>query len=905
MTRDDSGPAGSLRARAEAIVRERTGGHERGSLELELDVCRVELEIQSDELHRRGQYADRLLNIAPVIILSLDASGRIEHYNRFMEELSGVALEEARGESWFETFVPAADHGAARAAFARSVRGREPVRAAGRIATRDGDERVIRWNGTALEDRDGEISAMLYVGVDVTEAVQHQREIRAERERNRAIFETALDAIIAIDESGVIEDFNPSAARMFGCAADEAIGRNIDALIPGGLREDLRTDRPEAIGEGRQLEGRREDGSPFPLHVSIAEAQVEDRRTYCAFIRDLTGSKESEARLRQAHKLEAIGTLASGVAHDFNNLLMGVSGCADVALGRLEPDSEARVFIEEIRLSARSGAAITKQLLAFTRKNELETTVFKLNEVIERSEGMLRRLLGEDIEIRLGLHATDSRIRADVGQIEQILMNLTVNARDAMAASATGGTLSIETDEATSGGENYVVLRIADTGAGMSEATLERVFDPFFSTKDADSGTGLGLSVVYGIITRAGGTIRVDSELGRGTTFEVLLPRASARITEDQIPALVALTSNPTRDTIVLVAEDDPTVRLAIRHYLETAGYRVLEATTGNEAIERIDGAPGAIDLLLTDMVLPNRGGASIARRLVEVTPDARVLYMSAHSLEWLVEQGRLQPGVKLLQKPFGQAELLAEIERALARPGRQRSGTVLLVDDDAAVRRSLGAGLDELGYEVLLAADAREALKLGLLHSRAIDALVVDVVLPGRMGVAVARELGGAIPGLVVVYLSGYSRSSALQRDLVDPRCPFVAKPATAAQLDQLIRRGAPSVLLVEDNNSARLALAEFLSDAGLAVTAARTGAEALDKLDAGPFDVLLVDYSLPDTRGDHLACQVREALPDVPVVYLSGRAGLELEPAGPCFVKPFDLELLTAAVLDLVTTR
>ena len=497
--------------------------------------------------------------------------------------------------------------------------------------------------------------------------------------RLRAIVDTAEDGIIAINEDGIIEVINRSAEELFGYSAMELLGKHVDTICPCPKATQIYLRPVESQGADkngtrltREVEGRRKDGTTFPLRCTANKVRLDSNNASCIFVRDLTRERNLEEQLRQAQKMEAVGTLASGVAHDFNNLLMGVGGCANIALDLLDETHPVRAYLEEIRNSANSGAEITKQLLAFSTRRETAPTVLDLNALVTDGDAMLRHVLREDIDLVIALGATNAYIRADPAQMEQVLMNLCINARDAMPQ---GGQLRIETreikpDESIDpaldrSGEVCIALTVSDTGDGMSEETRSRVFEPFFTTKEKGKGTGLGLATVYGVVQQAGGHITVQSRKGEGTTFEILLPQTERAATADVRESESGVESSG--ETILLV-EDERLVRMATRHYLEQCGYHVLEASSGLEAIEKCRGHTGSIDLLLTDMVLPAMGGVQVAAAIKGLRPEAAVLYMSAHSDEWLAEQKRLEKGTPVLQKPFEKDVLRASVRAALDR---------------------------------------------------------------------------------------------------------------------------------------------------------------------------------------------------------------------------------------------
>jgi signal transduction histidine kinase/ActR/RegA family two-component response regulator len=400
--------------------------------------------------------------------------------------------------------------------------------------------------------------------------------------------------------------------------------------------------------------------------------EIDERRHTEAALRD------SEQRLVHSQKMEAIGRLAGGIAHDFNNLLTAILGYADLLRDRLEHDPAGRQSAELIRKAGEQAAALTRQLLAFSRKQILQPRVFDLHVMVTEMHKLLERVIGEHIRLERALGAGRSRIRADPGQIEQVIMNLCVNARDAMPR---GGTLRITTEncKVTSLGElgdgsegsltpgDYVVLAVADTGVGMDDATAARIFDPFFTTKGPGKGTGLGLATVYGIVQQTGGTIRVETAPDFGTVFRVYLPVENAPV--DPIPeAPVRLAPSRHNETVVVV-EDDPIVREFVCTVLSERGYEVLCAPTGAEAIEMISRRSGPIDLVVTDVVMPVMSGQDLVRRLATLLPNTKVLYVSGYSDNEISDQGVLDPRIELLQKPFSPEELLRKVQEVLSSP--------------------------------------------------------------------------------------------------------------------------------------------------------------------------------------------------------------------------------------------
>jgi len=493
-----------------------------------------------------------------------------------------------------------------------------------------------------------------------------------------AIVESSEEAIVCADPDGVILAWNPAAERLFGWSAAEAVGRSNFRLVvpPDRLAESL--DRVGRIRLGERLAPLetvrlRKCGEPVRVSVTVSAVRVAGRVVgLAAMYRDDTERGRLEEQLRQAQKLEAVGRLAGGVAHDFNNLLTIISGYSELMLASLAAGDQNRSLVKEIYDAGERAAQLTRQLLTFSRKQVVEARLIDLNEVVAKAEKMLRRLIGEDVRLVAKLGAGLRRVKADPGQVEQVIVNLAVNARDAMP---TGGLLAIETadadlDEADAARRagvppgRYVRMAVSDTGRGMTDEVLARAFEPFFTTKGADKGTGLGLATVFGIVKQSGGHVCLTSEVGRGTTFRVYLPAV-----EDAAgPPLVGSQATvPTGTETVLLAEDDARVRDMARAALRSFGYAVLEARDGEEAVRVAAAYPGPIDLLITDVVMPGMGGRQVAEELARRRPGLRVLYVSGYTDDAVIRHGVLHAETAFLQKPFTMAALANKVRRVLS----------------------------------------------------------------------------------------------------------------------------------------------------------------------------------------------------------------------------------------------
>jgi PAS domain S-box-containing protein len=492
-----------------------------------------------------------------------------------------------------------------------------------------------------------------------------QESLRRSESNFRSLVMNAPYGICRCDSLGILQDANPALVAMFGySSAAELTGKHLGGLYADAQQWFQTADYFYSRKEFNDLttDCIRKDGSAIVARISGRTiANGKDGGTFEIFMEDVTETRTLELQLRQAQKMEAIGRLAGGIAHDFNNLLMVISGYSEFLLERIGPDPRLRGPAQEISNATQRATSLTRQLLAFSRKQMLAPKVLDLNEVVAENLKMLTRMIGEDIDLVMVPGPGLGALRADPGQIDQVIMNLAVNARDAMPH---GGKLTIETANVhlnenfarthtplTAG--DYIMLTISDTGVGMDTDTQSRIFEPFFTTKGA-KGTGLGLSTVYGIVKQSGGFIFVDSQPQRGTTFRAYFPRIDGR--EDVAVAQDALTlprAENGEETILLV-EDEVNLRRLARQYLETQGYTILEAEDSAAALQIVEGHQGAIDMLLTDVIMPGMNGRELAVQICKQRPEIRVLYMSGYTENAIGHDGTLDAGINLLQKPFG-----------------------------------------------------------------------------------------------------------------------------------------------------------------------------------------------------------------------------------------------------------
>jgi PAS domain S-box-containing protein len=513
---------------------------------------------------------------------------------------------------------------------------------------------------------------------------ERQRAEETQRETSaslRALIEASPLAIVELDGESRVRTWNPAATRMFGWTETEVLGRPCP-IVPEDQRPEYgdltgRRGRGQPVA-GVETQGRRRDGTLVDVVLSVAPLVGAGGRMTGSMgvIADITQRRRLEELLRQSQKMEAVGRLAGGIAHDFNNLLTVIIGRSELALSSLPPGDQGRRDLELIQTTAERAAALTVQLLAFSRRQVLQPRVVDLHEVVGNLVPMLRRLIGEDVEVRKVLDAAPAYVRVDPGQIEQVLVNLAVNARDAMpdGGRLTIATASVTPEEGPASGDGavpgaQVILSVSDTGAGMDEQTRCRVFEPYFTTKHVGKGTGLGLATVYGIVQQHGGTITVESAPGRGTTFRISLPRLDG-VVPDSGSGLRVTDAGRGSETILLV-EDEHHVRELVATLLQRAGYTVLAAPDPATALELGERHPGPIHLLLTDVVMPEMSGRELRERLATVRPGTPVLYMSGYTDEALGRHGVLEPGVVLLQKPFTAEALGRRVREVLDTPGK------------------------------------------------------------------------------------------------------------------------------------------------------------------------------------------------------------------------------------------
>jgi len=512
---------------------------------------------------------------------------------------------------------------------------------------------------------------------DITARKEAEDAIREGENKLHAITSTATDAIILIDNCGKVSYWNPAAERMFGYDVDEMMGRDLEIIIPAQYREAHKnkfarfaeTGHGPMIGKVYEVSAIRKDGSEFPIELSISGLQLKDKWHSAGVVRDITGRKNLETQLRQAQKMEAIGTLAGGVAHDFNNILTAIIGFGSMLAMKMAKDDPLLHAVNEIMAAGERAATLTQSLLAFSRKSPLETKPVSLNGIINKVEKLLVRLLREDIEFKSSPAADDLTIMADPAQIEQVLINLVTNARDAMPK---GGQLWISTAVVELDREfirlhgygtpgRYACLVCSDKGSGIDKETLQRIFEPFFTTKETGKGTGLGLAIVYGIVQQHNGYINCYSEPGQGTTFRIYLPLiGTLPEVETKVPETVQKGGNE----VILVAEDDTAARSLFRQVLEAFGYTVVEAVDGEDAIAKYVERKDEIKLAILDVIMPKKNGREVCEKILQLKPEMKCLFTSGYAAD--IFDAREMDMLHFLPKPIMPSMLLKKIREML-----------------------------------------------------------------------------------------------------------------------------------------------------------------------------------------------------------------------------------------------
>lgn len=622
-----------------------------------------------------------VLETAPEVIMSLDRETKIRFINRVHPPFR---IEDVVGTYAFDSVSDAT---------------RNVAQHAVDETFRTGENHNYECEGPPLEDglrrwyftlagpvkRDGEVVAVTLCTTDITLRkraedalnVSLQEQMRAQ-ELLRSVLESVSDAIVTVNEQCEIRGANPAATHLYGYREDELVGQSVDTfitLVEGQHAVDGHElfERGALRGRPQEVEARRKDGSTFVAELTVTTFLLSGKKHFTGVVRDITDRKRLEAEFRQAHKMEAFGQLAGGVAHDFNNLLTVILGETQMLLAGLSLDDATTTALKDIQDAGERAAALTRQLLAFSRKTVLEPKKIDLNVSISEMEKMLRRLIGEDIALSTDLAPVVDWITVDPSQLTQILINLAVNARDAMPR---GGQLCLGTElvevlpdrphpTVPLAAGRYVKVTVADTGEGMIPEVRANAFQPFFTTKGVGKGTGLGLAVVHGIVVQSGAHINLVSDVGKGTVFEIFFPSSRSRSAAYERKASIVPAFKSAR---VLVVEDDELVRRLAVRVLIAKGYQVVTAHDGAHALDVLSNKASDVDVLLTDVVMPNLDGRELAERVAALYPNVKVLYTSGYTEDVLMRRGILHDTLNFLPKPYTPAQLSAAVRRLVDR---------------------------------------------------------------------------------------------------------------------------------------------------------------------------------------------------------------------------------------------
>ena len=636
----------------------------------------IERKRGEEALQKREEHYRSLIENALDIISILNEDGGIRYASPSVQRVLGYDPVELIGRSIFSYAHPD-DVAAVQDLLSGKHDGAaESVSREFRFRHKQGNWYTLEAAGKHFIDEAGQ-PGTIFNARDVTERRKSEEELRLVNETLRAVIDTSPLAIYTLDRDRRLRSWNPAAERMFGWNTTEVMGQPLPTILPEQQHDSLAQFERILSGEetlrGVEAHRLRKDGSTLDVSIWTSPLRSATGETIgiMAVVVDNTERKRLEEQLRLAQRMEAVGRLAGGVAHDFNNLLTIITGYTDLLLDRMHSGEPLRRQAEEIRKAASRAAALTNQLLAFSRKHVLQPKVVDLNEEVAEMDRMLRRLIGEDVNLVTCLDSKGGRVKADPTQIEQVIVNLVVNAREAMPS---GGRLTIETKNVyldedyarTHVGVKagaYVMLAVTDTGHGIDAVTLQHIFEPFFTTKK-QKGTGLGLATVYGIVKQSGGHVWVYSEVGKGSSFKIYLPRVEEPASEREAALLPAGLARS--EETILVAEDEDTVRALVREILQNKGYRVLEARQGTEALELSQRHKGRIHLLVTDVVMPQMSGRELSERIRLAHPDTKVLYISGYTDNVVVPHGMLDEGAQFLQKPFAPEALARKVREML-----------------------------------------------------------------------------------------------------------------------------------------------------------------------------------------------------------------------------------------------
>ncbi len=647
-----------------------------GELNMAFNMMARDIRERNAEILMEKDRARMYLDLAGVVILAIGLDRKVKLINRKGCDLLGLRAEDIIGKDWFESFIPEHLREEMRGYFTRFLKGEERSEYhENEITTSDGNPRTVAWHNTILRDPSGAVIGTLSSGEDVTDKRRAEEALRISERKYRTILDESRDVIFFATPDLRLVDLNPVAEEVFGYRLTELVGKRLEGLF---IEESDRERFKGAIRERGEVDGfdarvRKKDAQEIWVSISARRVEEPGGPICRGIMRDITMHKHLEAQLLQAQKMEAVGQLTGGIAHDFNNILTAIMSSAGLLELMLTGESKQMRYVRQIVSSAERASNLTRGLLAFSRKTLVELKPVRVNEIIRNTERLLSRLIGEDIDFKVSLTDADPVVTADVSQIEQVLMNLVTNARDAMPS---GGALSISTgtisfvhesmkEQAYMRPGEYALITVSDTGTGMERRVVERIFDPFFTTKEVGKGTGLGLAIAYGIMKQHNGYINVHSEPGVGTQFKLYLPLARIKAEEeDKIRSEAPQGGTET----ILLAEDDAEVRNLIKALLEEFGYTVIEAVNGEEAVGKYAELGKEVDLLVLDVIMPKMNGKEAFGEIKKINPLARALFLSGYSQDFINQKVILEEGLNFYVKPISASGLLKRVREVLDR---------------------------------------------------------------------------------------------------------------------------------------------------------------------------------------------------------------------------------------------
>ncbi len=756
---------------------------------------------QTEERLKASEEKFRLLTETSIdFIFQTDREGVIQYCSPSLHQILGYEPQQVTGTNFLD-YVAVSDVLNAVELLQSLLSGNRINLAEILVLSKEGAQVALELNAAPVL-KDHLVVGVQGVARNITERARTQRMLEESEEKYRSLVENA-DDVIFIFQDNRIKFHNKKAQELTGYSAGELADLPFIDLVHPDDKELAKSAHQRRLG-GEPLPRqtyrvRSRENREFWVETSGVRITWEGRPAVLSFVRDITERRALESQLRQAQKMEAIGQLAGGIAHDFNNVLAVITGYSETMMNEMGRHHPLHHMLEEIFSAGQRAARLTRQLLTFSRRQECRPRVLDLNTEIIDLQNMLHRLIGEDIDLQTDLCDDLLKVKADQGQMQQVIMNLVVNARDAMPD---GGRMVIRTANIHIPGGyghhqldikpgSYVMLALRDTGCGMDEETRNRIFEPFFTTKEAGRGTGLGLSTVYGIVKDCEGHVWVYTEPGKGTTFKIYLPASEEGApaeTSAQRPSEIPIGS----ETILLV-EDDPALRKIVSQMLERGQYEVLEAEDPEEAIRIAEGHQGNIDLLVTDVVMPKMSGPELFRHLEGPLPEMKVLYMSGYTDEAIEHHGIFGAGRAFIDKPFSLREVLCKVRGVLDEHSRKKDPagkSILVVDRDDPYRRMTARFLAQSGYEVEEARDAKQAVQESRIGPP--DLILTEVPLLETEGIETIRALRDKYPSARIAALADARRTAPTDSPQLAARlgadCVF-RKPFELGKLGEAVR--------------------------------------------------------------------------------------------------------------------